>query len=177
MRKSKKITKGITLFIISIALIAIGFLLGKNYNVHNNGIPQGVILNSGPGLDKMQSVTEEFLKAWNSGDAYGCAITYSKDALFMPTEHSSIQGRQAIEKIFKDEVPKKEGEMKISEKVQEVIYFGDWATMQGLGDISIQKSDSTIENISFKWVMLSKKNPEGKWESVWDIYNYNDINH
>jgi hypothetical protein len=54
MRKSKKITKGITLFIISIALVAIGFLLGKNYNVHNNGIPQGVILNSGPGLDKMQ---------------------------------------------------------------------------------------------------------------------------
>jgi len=177
MRNSKKINSRISLFIIAIALVTIGFFLGKNYNQLNDKIPQGVILNSGPGLDKMQSVTEEFLKAWNNGDAHGCAITYSEDALFMPTEQSSIRGRQAIEKIFKNEVPKKVGEMKISEKVQEVIYFGDWATMQGLGDISIQKNDSTIENISFKWAMLSKKNPEGKWESVWDIYNYNDINH
>jgi len=61
--------------------------------------------------------------------------------------------------------------MKITEKVQEVIYFGDWATMQGLGNVAIQKTDSTLENISFKWVVLSKKNLEGKWETVWDIYD------
>ena len=175
MGNSKIINNRITFIIIAIALVTIGFFFGKNYNGLNNNIPQGIILNSGPGLDKMQSVTEEFLKAWNNGDAKGCAITYSEEALFMPPEHSSIQGRKAIEKFFKSEVPKKPGEMKISEKVQEVIYFGDWAAMQGLGEISTQKNDSTIENISFKWAMLSKKNPEGKWESVWDIYN--DINH
>lgn len=51
--------------------------------------------------------------------------------------------------------------------VQKVIYFGDWTTMQGLGEISILNTDSTVDNFSFKWAMLSKKNPEGKWESVW----------
>ena len=164
----------IILFICAIVLFIMGFYLGKNYDGINNEIPQGVILNSGPGLTKIQSVTDEFLNAWNNGDAEGCANTYSEEALFMPPELSSIQGREAIKKSFEEEVPKKIGEMKITEKVQEVIYFGDWATMQGLGNVAIQKTDSTLENIPFKWVMLSKKNPEGKWESVWDIYNYNN---
>ena len=104
----------------------------------------------------------------------GCANTYSEEALYMTPEFPSIQGREAIKKSFEEEVPKNIGEMKITEKVQEVIYFGDWATMQGLGNVAIQKTDSTMENISFKWVMLSKKNPQGKWESVWDIYNDNN---
>ena len=166
----KKINR-IILFIAAIALFTMGFYLGENYNGLNNEIPQGVILDSGPGLIKMQSVTDEFLNAWNNGDAEGCAITYSEEALFITPEFPSIQGRGAIRKSFEEEVPKNIGEMKITEKVQEVIYFGDWATMQGLGEVSIQKSDSTVENSSFKWVMLSKKNSEGKWESVWDIYN------
>ena len=174
MRKSLKHINRIVLLVGAMALFTIGFFLGRNYNGLNNQIPQGVILNSGPGLIKMQSVTEEFLNAWNNGDAEGCANTFSEEALYMTPEFPSIQGRKAIRKSFKEEVPKNIGEMKITEKVQEVIYFGDWATMQGLGNVAIQKTDSTLENISFKWVMLSKKNSEGKWESVWDIYN--DIN-
>ena len=174
MGNSLKQISRIMLFVFAIALFSIGFFLGKNYNSMNNEIPQGVILNCGPGLIKIQSVTEEFLKAWNNGDAEGCANTYSEEALYMTPEFPSIQGREAIKKSFEEEVPKNIGEMKITEKVQEVIYFGDWATMQGLGNVAIQKTDSTMENISFKWVMLSKKNPQGKWESVWDIYNDNN---
>jgi uncharacterized protein (TIGR02246 family) len=174
MGNSLKHNNQIMLFGLAIVLFTLGFLLGKNYKGTNNDIPQGVILNSGLGLIKMQSVTEEFLKAWNNGDAEGCANTYAAEALFMPPELASIQGRAAIKNFFENEVPKNVGEMEITEKVQEVIYFGDWATMQGLGNIAIKKTDTTTENISFKWAMLSKKNPEGKWESVWDIYN--DIN-
>lgn len=48
-----------------------GFFLGKNFEGLNNDLPQAVIMNSGPGLTKMQSVTEEFLEAWNNGDAEG----------------------------------------------------------------------------------------------------------
>ena len=174
MGNSTRNINRIILFIGAITLIIMGFYLGKNYNGNNNEIPQGIILNSGPGLTKMQLVTDEFLNAWNNGDAEGCANTYSEEALFMPSELSSIQGREAIKKYFETEVPKNAGEMKITEKVLEVIYFGDWATMQGLGKISIQKTDATMEYISFKWAMLSKKNSEGKWESVWDIYNEMD---
>ena len=161
----------IIVFIGAIAVFIMRFYLGKNYNAITNEIPQGVVLKSGPGLTKMQSVTDEFLNASNNGDAEGCAIIYSAESLFMPPELSAIQGREATKKYFEDEVRKNPGEMKITEKVLEVIYFGDWATTQGLGEVSIQKTDSSVENSSFKWAMLSKKNPEGKWESVWDILN------
>jgi len=170
MGNSLKHINRIILFGFAMALLTLGFFLGKNYNGLNNEIPQGIILDNGPGLVKMQSVTDEFLNAWNNGDAEGCANTYSEEALFITPEFPSIQGRDALRKSFEEEVPKNLGEMKITEKVQEVIYFGDWATMRGLGEISTHKSDSTVENKPFKWVMLSKKNSEGKWESVWDIY-------
>ncbi|MFT7419291.1 MAG: hypothetical protein ACI9QN_000209 [Arcticibacterium sp.] len=38
--------------------------------------------------------------------------------------------------------------------------------MLGLGNIAIQKTDSTVENSSLKWPILSKKNLEKEWESV-----------
>ena len=125
MRNSLNQISRIILFVFAIALFSIGFFLGKNYGNMNEEIQQGVILSSGPGLVKMQSVTEEFLKAWNNGDAEGCANTYSKEALFMIPEFPTIQGRETIKKSFEEEVPKNIGEMKITEKVQEVIYFGE----------------------------------------------------
>ena len=157
--------------ITSLALLVTGFITGINYKELSTKIPQGVILNDGPGLHRMQLVTDEFLLAWNNGDARGCAETYSIEAVYMPPKVSPIKGREAIMRSYEDDVSKNPDEMSITEEVQEVIYFGDWATMRGSGEISIQNRDSSIENSSYNWVMLSKKNSQGEWESVWDIYN------
>ena len=170
MTNSGNTTK-IIILLIGLALsFSIGFFFGSKYNKTQDKT-YGIILDSGPKLEEIQNVTNEFLKAWNNGDAEGCAYTYAEDAVFMPPDLPSIHGRAEIMVFFEEQRRNNSGEMEIAEKVQEVIYFEDWAVMRGLGEISVQNTDSTLNKFQFKWAMLSKKNPEGKWESVWDIYN------
>lgn len=171
--KSKIKISPVILLLCSAGILTIGYLVGCKYNAEAPSFPQGVILNSGPGLENIQAVTEIFLQAWNKRDAAGCANTYSKDAIFMPQGHTSIEGRENIRKFFNDnewEVTD-DAAMNIEEEVDEVIYFGEWAVMRGTGEITVSETDTTEQKYRFKWVMLSKKNELGEWESVWDIFN------
>lgn len=86
-----------------------GFYLGKNDNATNNIIPQAIILNSGPGLTKIQLVTDEFLNALNNGGSQAYTKTFSLEALFIILALSKIKGREAIRKRFEEEVLKEHG--------------------------------------------------------------------
>ena len=97
MGTPRNLMKQILLVVGAVSFLQIGFLFGSQ---SNNKIPQGVILNSGSGLDEIQAVTDVFLGAWNEGDADGCSNTYAKDAVFMPPGLPSIHGRDAIKTFF-----------------------------------------------------------------------------
>lgn len=170
MIDSKNISKIILLLIGFAFTLSIGFYLGKIFPKTQES-NYGVIIDQGPKLEEIQHTTDEFLKAYNNGDLNGIGNTYAKDAIFMPPNLPSIHGRSEIMSFFQEEGVSNTSQMKIAETMQEVIYFEDWAVMRGLGEISIIIPDSTSNKIPFKWAMLSKKNPDGKWESVWDIYN------
>ncbi len=164
-------TSRIFLLLIGFAFtLSIGFYLGRMFP-KTQRINHGVILDQGPKLEEIQNATDEFLEAYNNGDLNGIGNTYAKDAIFMPPNLPSIHGRSEIMRFFQEEVVNNTNKMKVAETVQEVIYFENWAVMRGLGEISIIIPDSTSNKILFKWAMLSRKNPDGKWESVWDIYN------
>ena len=163
----------ILLVLVFLVVLSIGYLAGCQSSPQYS---QRVILNSGPGLENIQTVTDVFLKAWNKGDAEGCSNTYAKDAVFMPSGEQSEMGRDAIRKYFIDQRQDTNGsDMHIEEQVQEVIYFDDWAVMRGSGQFTVKETDSNEKNSTFKWVMLSKKNKEGKWVSVWDILNDDNL--
>lgn len=161
------------LLLCAVAILSIGYLAGCHSNGEALSYPQGVILNSGPGLENIQAVTDVFLVAWNKRDATACANTYSKDAIFMPQGEPSIVGRENIRKFFNDNEweTANNAKMNIEEKVDEVIYFGEWSVMRGTGEITVTESEAMEDKNRFKWVMLSKKNEFGEWESVWDIFN------
>ena len=154
--------------VAAVLLFFAGFLFGKNLQP---GVPQGVILNSGPGLAEIQAVTDGFLQAWNEKDFDACAVTYANDAVFMSPGIPALHGREAVKQFFVDFRTTDTREMEIREQVKEVLYFGDWSVMRGAGQFSIQNIDSAPDEIPFKWAMLSKKNSSGNWETVWDILN------
>ncbi|WP_282135336.1 YybH family protein [Seonamhaeicola maritimus] len=170
MTKPRSFTKTIMLLAGFIFTMSIGFYLGIVYS-KNQDSNYGIIFDGGPELEEIQHATDEFLQAYNEADLQGIGKTYAKDGVFMPPNLPSIYGRSNIVKFFQKEVVDSNSKLEIAETVEEVIYFKDWAVMRGLGEISITIPESTSNNIQFKWAMLSKKNPEGKWESVWDIYN------
>jgi uncharacterized protein (TIGR02246 family) len=165
-----KTTNKLTLIIIgSVVSLIFGFVLGIMYN-DSKSKTNGVMLSSGPELEKIQTVTNEFVEAWIKGDAEGCANTYSMDAVFMTPDQPSFHGRQAImeryDKMFKsrsDSVT-----IQMTETVHNVIYFDDWAVMRGSG-YETRMGIETKE--TYKWIILAKRQPSGKWETVWDIFN------
>jgi uncharacterized protein (TIGR02246 family) len=155
--------------VASVGLIIIGFITGIIYS--NTNEISSTILTSGPELDMIQEVTNEFVNAWINGDAEGCANTYSEDAVFMVAEQTSYLGRQAIKESyeldFKSRNDSTNAEME--EIVNEVIFFDDWAVIRGSG---YESQDSIGSKNAYKWIILSKKQSNGRWESVWDIFNY-----
>ncbi len=128
------------------------------------------MLSSGSELEKMQTVTNKFVEAWIKGDAEGCADTYAADAVFMTPDQPSYHGRQAImeryDKMFKSRDDSVDAKM--NETVHDVIYFDDWAVMRGSG-YETRTGEETKD--TYKWIILAKRQPNGKWETVWDIFN------
>lgn len=161
--------KSISKVLISAILLIIGFVCGTFYNIKNDK-PKKELATSGSDLEMIQEVTNEFVTAWIKGDAEGCANTYSENAVFMVPDQPSYHGRKAIkdryEKMFNNRNDSTLIEM--TETVNEVIMFDDWAAIRGSG---YETRDSDGASGTYKWIILSKKQPNGKWESVWDIFN------
>jgi ketosteroid isomerase-like protein len=84
----------------------------------------------------------------------------------MTPDQPSYHGRQAIkeryDKMFESRNDSVIVEMK--ETVHDVIYFNDWAVMRGSGYESETKE-------TYKWIILAKRQSNGKWETAWDIFN------
>ena len=163
-------SKQTLMIIVSVSVsLTIGFLSGFKYNGSMEKT-NNKILTSGPELEKIQVVTNEFVEAWKKGNAEDCANTYSVDGVVMAPDQPSFHGRQTIkeryEKMFsaRNDTTK----MEMTETVNEVIYFEDWAVIRGSG---YESRDSIDTKGTYKWIILSKRQPDGRWETVWDIFN------
>ena len=63
--KSKIKISPLSLLLCAVAILSMGYLVGCNSNANATSYPQRVILNSGPGLENIQAVTDVFLEACN----------------------------------------------------------------------------------------------------------------
>lgn len=161
--------KPIIKILASTVLLIIGFVGGTFYNKSTDE-SKNEIVTSGAGLEMIQEVTDEFVTAWINGDAEGCANTYSENAVFMVPDQPSFHGRAAIKERYEIMFNQRSDSTRIemTETVKEVIIFNDWAVIRGSG---FETRDSEGASGTYKWIILSKKQANGKWESVWDILN------
>lgn len=155
--------------LVSILLLVFGFLAGIFYSKSTDE-RKNEIVTSGAELEMIQEVTNEFVTAWINGDAEGCANTYSENAVFMVPGQASYHGRAAIKERYENMFNQRSDSSRIemTETVKEVIIFNDWAVIRGSG---FETSDSEGASGTYKWIILSRKQANGKWESVWDIFN------
>ena len=161
--------KPISKVLASAILLITGFVCGIFYNKTDDE-PKREIVTSGSDLGMIQEVTNEFVNAWIEGDAEACANTYSENAVFMVPDQPSYHGRKEIKDRYEEMFNKRNDStlIEMTETVNEVIMFGDWAAIRGSG---YETRDSDGAGGTYKWIILSKKQPNGKWESVWDIFN------
>ncbi|KAI3410463.1 hypothetical protein GPALN_004565 [Globodera pallida] len=72
---------------------------------------------------------EEFMRAFNAGNAKGAAEIYDPDGFFMPNGHSPVKGRSGIEKFFQKDMA--DGVTSAQIITEEVNGSGDWAFERG----------------------------------------------
>lgn len=72
---------------------------------------------------------EDFMRAFNSGDAQGASEIYDPDGYFMPNGCTPVKGRNGIEKFFKRDIA--DGVKSAQIITEEVNGSGDWAFERG----------------------------------------------
>lgn len=170
MTVSKNRFKQLSRILGLILFFILGFWLGTKYHKNQDSV---TIINSVQELEEFQSITGEFVRTWLAGDAEACANNFAENAVYMVPGEPTLFGRIAIkaslEKLFDNRGNQKI--IKMMEPAKEVITFQNWAVIRGIGEESIMGMDSVVEKESYKWMVVAKRKDDGKWETVWDIYN------
>ena len=154
------------------AAFVLGVVVGFSF-VATGSKPYGVVVDEGPVYDGQKKLIDSFVKAFNAGDAEGCAKLYTDDTIYMQAELPMKVGRDVVlagyQEYFKGSTNKI---IEMAEPISEVITFGNMAAFRGTGK-NIEETPSGVqETKTYKYMILSQKQPDGSWQMLWDIYNY-----
>ena len=126
----------------------------------------------GADYEAQKELLNNFVEAWLMEDAEGCASLYENEAIYMIPGAPILEGYNSILDSYKKQfsIPR-DYKVTMQEPVVEVLPMDDWAMVRGTGNSKkIINGDSLTTN--YKWVILSRKQKDGSWKIVWDIFNY-----
>jgi uncharacterized protein (TIGR02246 family) len=105
-----------------------------------------------------------FNKAYQQGDAAGCAAVFTEDAIMLPTNEPMVRGKQAIQKFFQGFLDKVGGK-----NDNHIVEFGVE------GDLTYQASTFTIPDARTpyqgKFVEILRRQEDGSWKVAVSIFN------
>ena len=111
------------------------------------------------------------MKAFKEGDAEGCAKLYTEDTVYMEAELPIVVGRDVMlsnyQAYFKG---RKNKIIERAEPISEVITFGNMAAFRGTGKNIEETPAGVQETRTYKYMILSQKQPDGSWQMFWGIY-------
>ncbi len=122
--------------------------------------------------EAQKDLLNNFVKAWLNEDAEACASLYDTEAIYMIPGIPILEGYSSILDSYKNQfsIPR-DHIAYMQEPVVEVLPMNDWAMVRGTGNSKkIINGDSLTTN--YKWIILSRKQKNGSWKIVWDIFNY-----
>ena len=120
----------------------------------------------------MNNVRNEFISAFNSGDATKVASLYATDAVVMPTHQPMITGRDAIQNYNKTFFETFTATITISPIETKV--FGDRALDRGTYTMQLTpKAGGSPIMDEGKYLVLLQRQADGSWKLTHDIDNTN----
>ena len=122
--------------------------------------------------DAVNNVRNEFISAFNSGDAAKVASLYATDAVVMPTHQPVITGRDAIQNYNKTFFETFTATINISPIETKV--FGDRALDRGTYTMQLTpKAGGSPIMDEGKYLVLLQRQADGSWKLTHDIDNTN----
>ena len=118
----------------------------------------------------VNNVRNEFISAFNMGDAAKVASVYATDAVIMPTHQPMITGRDAIENYNKTFFETFTATINISPVETKV--FGDRALDRGTYTMQLTpKAGGSPVMDEGKYLVLLQRQADGSWKLTHDIDN------
>jgi len=116
----------------------------------------------------IQKVNEDWMAAFNKGDAAGVAALYAEDAYVLPAGAEMAKGRRAIETFWKKTVQQL-GDAKL--KTLDLQSLGPGSARE-VGTFSFKTKGDNPEVVVGKYVVVWRK-MGGQWKLITDIWNMN----
>jgi uncharacterized protein (TIGR02246 family) len=122
----------------------------------------------------INALRAQFIAAFNSNDSAAAAALYTDDAIIMPPNQDTVEGRQAIQAFYAAMF--KQNAAKIALTPLETRVADDWAYDRGTATTTITqksaKSGKPIEEPS-KYLVIVKRQSDGSWKVYREIGNGN----
>jgi ketosteroid isomerase-like protein len=141
-----------------IALLSIAFVVAAAAADTTSAIEQAI-----------RDLDDQWSKAAGAKDVDKTISFYSDDALVMPPNAPSATTKEAIRKIWKDLLT--DANINWKTKKVEVAQSGDLAFSSGTYEVTLNDPTGTPVNDRGKYLEVWKKQPDGSWKCVADIWN------
>ncbi len=119
----------------------------------------------------INALRDQVAAAFNAHDPAALASTYASDAIEMNPNQAAIEGRQAIQAAY--ETMFKETAGKIAFSPLETQVAGDWAYDRGNYTVTMTPKSGKPMEVSFKYLVIVKRQPDGAWKVYREISNNN----
>ncbi|WP_201838116.1 YybH family protein [Microvirga zambiensis] len=116
----------------------------------------------------IQSLSDQFAKAFNAGDAAGVAALYTEDAVILPPGGEMMKGRSAIQAFWKG-AAEQLGDGTLT--TVDVKPLGN-DTAREIGTFSFRSKGAQPQEVTGKYVVVWEK-VGSDWKLATDIWNTN----
>jgi uncharacterized protein (TIGR02246 family) len=136
------------------------------------GLAAGLGLFASPALAQskaaIQKLGDQWAAAFNKGDAAAVAAMYTKDAYVLPAGGEMVQGRAAIEALWKKDMEQL-GDGKCT--TLDVKPLGASAARE-IGTCTFKTKSQPPQDVDIKYAVVWQKEG-GRWKLLQDIWNMN----
>lgn len=116
----------------------------------------------------IEQLNEQWMAAFNSGDAAGVAALYTENARMMPPDDAAHNGRKGVQAVCQGAMDA--GIKKCRLETVEFEEYGDVAVEIGKATLTIQTDGGNESTEIMKYVIVWK-NENGDWRLHLDIWN------
>lgn len=120
----------------------------------------------------IEAANARYVDALKRADTTGAAAYYADDAVSLPQNQEARRGHAAIAKgLGEDARAMRVTDAKFT--TEDVMVGGDLAVETGAYDITLQRTTGEDIKDNGKYITVWKRQPDGSWKIVRDIYNSN----
>lgn len=125
---------------------------------------------TGDDVTKINALRDNFVTAFNTGDAAKVVEGYTAGAIAMPAHHAMVSGKDALLAYNRDQFSQLS--FKVALTPVETVVSGDWGYDRGTYTMTITpKAGGPPVNDQGKYLVLIQKQADGSWKVTRDIDN------